>query len=90
MLEGPLLISLMPGVIAVVLSWWFYKKRFPLFVRLLPAILLTISTGIVFYIGYVQVRGFQGGAYLLLGFFLLIFATISYVIEKKSVLIYVK
>ena len=84
MLEGPLLISLVPGVMAITLSWWFYKKHFPLFVRLLPAILLTISTGITFYLGYVQVRGFQGGAYLLLGFFLLIFATISFVKKRVS------
>ncbi|WP_253286638.1 hypothetical protein [Virgibacillus sp. MSJ-26] len=83
MLEGPLLMSLTPGIIAVILSWWFYKKRFHLFVRLLPAILLTISAGIIFYIGYVHVRGFQGGAYLLLGFFLIIFAFISFVIGKR-------
>lgn len=84
MLEGPLLMSLTPGIIAVVLSWWFYKKHFPLFVRVSPAILLTISAGIVFYIGYVHVRGFQGGAYLLLSFFLVIFAIISFVIGKRS------
>lgn len=83
MLEGPLLMSLTPGVIAVILSWWFYKKRLPLFVRLLPTILLIISAGIIFYIGYVQVRGFQGGAYLLLSFFLITFAAICFVIGKR-------
>lgn len=75
MIEGSLLMSLTPGITSIMLSWWFTKRRFPFFVRLLLTILLIVAACIIFYIGYVHVRGFQGGAYLHLSF-LIIFATV--------------
>lgn len=69
--------ALIPGIFIVVLAWWFRKKRFSLFVRMLPGILLIITAVILFYIGFVNIKGFEGGAYGILSFFLIIFAIIS-------------
>lgn len=84
MLSGPFLMALIPGIIVLTLTWWFSKKGFSLFVKMLPGILLVIAAIIVLYIGFVKIRGFEGGAYGILGFFLIIFAIISFAIGKKD------
>lgn len=81
---GPFLMALIPGTIILVLAWWFSKKGFSLFVRMLPGILSIIAAAILFYIGFANIRGFEGGAYGILSFFLIIFAIISFSIGKKD------
>ncbi|MFB6468887.1 YesK family protein [Cytobacillus sp. Hz8] len=83
MLIGPLVYSFIPGVIILMLTWWLTKKKLPLFVKLLPSIITFIAVVVLFYIGYVKVRGWEGAAYLFLAFFLTIFAIISFMIGKK-------
>jgi hypothetical protein len=84
MLLAPFLMALIPGFIILTLTWWFNKKGFSLFGRMLPGILAIIAAIILFYIGFVNIRGFEGGGYGILGFFLIIFAIISLVIGKKD------
>ncbi|WP_208586162.1 YesK family protein [Gracilibacillus suaedae] len=80
MLLGPFLMALIPGVIILTLTWWFSKKGFSLSVRLLPGFIAIVVAIILFYIGFVNIRGFEGGAYGILGFFLGIFSIISFVL----------
>ncbi|MCP3031490.1 hypothetical protein LF817_14290 [Halobacillus sp. A1] len=83
MLYGPLLVSLIPGIIVLTLTWWFSKKGFSLFVRMLPGCFLTIIAAILFYHGFVNIRGFEGAAYGILCFFLIIFALASFAMGVK-------
>lgn len=84
MLSGPLLMSLVPGFAALLLTWWFTKMNFSLIIRVIPGILTIIAAVILFYIGYVNIRGFEGAAYGILAFFLVSFAVISFIIAKKK------
>ncbi|WP_325034778.1 hypothetical protein [Lentibacillus sp. Marseille-P4043] len=84
MFSGPLLMALIPGIVVLIVTWWFRKKGFPFLVKMLPGIITIITAAIIFYIGFVQIRGFEGGVYGILAFFLTIFALISFVIGKKD------
>lgn len=83
MLLRPLLMALLTGVIILVLTWWFSKKDFPFLIRMLPGLITIIAAAILFYIGFVNIRGFEGGAYGILSFFLIIFSIISFFIGKR-------
>ncbi|WP_374149031.1 hypothetical protein [Priestia megaterium] len=52
-------------------------------VRMAPSILTVITAAVLFYIGYGEVRGFEGAGYLFLSMFLLLFAVVSYMVAKK-------
>ena len=86
MLLVPFLTALIPGFIIVVLTRWLSKKGLSLYIRMLPGILLIIIAAILFYIGFVNIRGFEGGVYGVLSFFLVIFAIISFAIGRKSLI----
>ncbi|MEH6965050.1 hypothetical protein ABEX35_08640 [Priestia megaterium] len=83
MIGVPLLIGLVPGLIVLLLTWLFRRMKWRLPVRMIPAILTVIASIVLFYIGYVEVRGFEGAAYLFLAVFLILFAAISFVMAKK-------
>lgn len=83
MIGIPLLIGIVPGLIVLLLTWLFRRMKWRLTVRMIPATLTVIASIILFYIGYVEVRGFEGAAYLFLAVFLILFAIISFVIAKK-------
>ncbi|MEH6961807.1 hypothetical protein CJ194_26815 [Priestia megaterium] len=83
MIGIPLLIGLVPGLIVLLLTWLFRRMKWRLPVRMIPAILTVIASIVLFYIGYVEVRGFEGAAYLFLALFLILFAIISFVMAKK-------
>lgn len=85
MILGPLLMSLIPGFVILLLTWWFRKMKLALYVRIIPGILTVIAAVILFYIGFVNIRGFEGAAYGILAFFLVIFAVISFTIAKIPV-----
>lgn len=80
----PFLIALILGIIISMVTWWFGKKGYPLFVRMLPCTVLCIAAVSSFYIGYVYIRGFEGALYGILSFFLIIFAIISFAIGKNG------
>ena len=82
--------ALIPGIIILTLTWWFSKKGFSLFVRMLPGILALIVAAILFYIGFFNIRGFEGAAYGILSFFLLTFAITSFVVGKKDITVGLK
>ncbi|MFG6117240.1 YesK family protein [Halobacillus sp. MO56] len=84
MIEGPFLVAIVPGVIVLLLTWWLRKKDFPLFVRNAPGILTLLVAITLFYIGFVRIRGFEGGAYGILAFFLLLFSIVSFFIAKPQ------
>ncbi|WP_082232042.1 YesK family protein [Halobacillus massiliensis] len=84
MVYAPFLVVLIPGISVLMLTLWFSKKGSSIFLRILPSILLTIAAAILFYIGYVNIRGFEGAAYSLLSFSLIIFASISLAIGMKN------
>jgi hypothetical protein len=83
MIDIPLLIGLVPGLIVLLLTWLFRRMKWRLPIRMIPAILTVIASIVLFYIGYVEVRGFEGAAYLFLAVFLILFAVISFVMAKK-------
>ncbi|GAB1763580.1 hypothetical protein NQ129_25700 [Priestia aryabhattai] len=83
MIGVPLLIGLVPGVIVLLLTLLFRRMKWGTIVRMIPAILTVIASIVLFYIGYVKVRGFEGAAYLFLAVFLILFAIISFVMAKK-------
>ncbi|GAB1770231.1 YesK family protein [Priestia megaterium] len=85
MIGGPLLIALLPGVLILMLTWLFRKMKWNKVIRMIPSMLTVIAAAVLFYIGYVEVRGFEGAGYLFLSVFLLLFALVSYIVAKKPV-----
>ncbi len=84
MIGGPFLVAIVPGVLVLLLTWWFRKLNFSLFVRIVPSILTVIAAIILFYIGFVNIRGFEGASYGILAFSLIGFAIVSFVIANKK------
>ncbi|WP_163527839.1 YesK family protein [Halobacillus ihumii] len=84
MIGGPFLVAIVPGVLVLLITWWFRKLNFSLFVRIVPSILTVIAAIILFYIGFVNIRGFEGAAYGILAFSLIGFAIVSFVIANKK------
>ncbi|WP_328248222.1 YesK family protein [Priestia megaterium] len=66
-------------------SWLFRKIKWNKVVRMLPSMLAVMAAAVLFYIGYVEIRGFEGAGYLFLSMFLLLFAVVSYIVAKKPV-----
>ncbi|MCM3016497.1 YesK family protein [Priestia megaterium] len=85
MIVGPLLIALLPGVLLLLVTWLFRKMKWNKVIRMIPSMLTVMAAAILFYIGYVEVRGFEGAGYLFLSVFLLLFAVVSYILAKKPV-----
>ncbi|MGE6831678.1 YesK family protein [Priestia megaterium] len=85
MIGGPLLIALLSGVLLLLVTWLFRKMKWNKVVRTLPSMLTVIAAVVLIYIGYVEVRGFEGAGYLFLSVFLLLFALVSYIVAKKPV-----
>jgi ABC-type nickel/cobalt efflux system permease component RcnA len=85
MIGGSLLIALLPGVLLLLVTWLFRKMKWNKVIRMIPSMLTVIATAVLFYIGYVEVRGFEGAGYLFLSMFLLLFAVVSYIVAKKPV-----
>lgn len=77
MLFGPFLVACIPGFCILLLTWWLGKKDIPTFIKLLPCLLTIVVTIGLFYVGFVNIRGFEGAGYGLLAIFLIIFALIS-------------
>ena len=65
--------------------WLFRKMKWNKVVRMIPSMLTVMAAAVLFYIGYVEVRGFEGVGYLFLSVFLLLFAVVSYIVAKKTV-----
>ncbi|WP_416150092.1 hypothetical protein ACM26V_03590 [Salipaludibacillus sp. HK11] len=84
MLLAPFLTAFILGIIILMLTYWFSKKGFSLFIRMLPGIIAIIGAVILFYIGFVDIRGFEGGTLGLLGFLIAIFSIIAFVIGKND------
>ncbi|MBM7601022.1 hypothetical protein JOC34_003443 [Virgibacillus halotolerans] len=76
--------SLIPGIVILLVTWWFKKMNFSLFVRIMPGIFTVIASIILFYIGLVNIRGFEGSAYGILAFYLIVLAVVSLVIVNKK------
>ena len=83
MISGPLLVSAVPGVIILLVTWWFKKMNRSLFIRFIPGILTVLAAIILSYIGFVNIRGFKGGAYGILSFYLICFAVVAFIMAKK-------
>ncbi|MFJ7931407.1 YesK family protein [Peribacillus sp. NPDC096448] len=84
MLAVPLLVACVPGMLVLLLAWWLRKLHLSLFVRLLPGILTVITSIILFYIGFVNIRGFEGAGFGILAFLLLPFAIVASIIASKN------
>ncbi|BFJ01001.1 hypothetical protein MMB68_09285 [Priestia sp. Y58] len=85
MIGGPLLIALLLGVLLLLVTWLFRKMKWNKVIRMIPSMLTVIAAAVLFYIGYVEVRGFEGAGYLFVSMFLLLFAVVSYILAKKPV-----
>ncbi|WP_337134261.1 YesK family protein [Priestia megaterium] len=85
MIGGPLLIALLPGILVILVTWLFRKMKWNKFIRMIPSMLTVMAAAVLFYIGYVEIRGFEGAGYLFLSVFLLLFALVSYIVAKKPV-----
>lgn len=84
MLYGPLLVALIPGGFILLLTWWLAKKRLSLLLISLPSLITIVVALVLFYIGIVEIRGFEGAAYGFLSIFLITFAIISLILAKKT------
>lgn len=76
----PLVLGLIIGVIVFLTSRFLNKKTNSKFIIHLPAIVLIIISIILFYIGYVSIRGFEGASYSFLGVIIFISTIISILI----------
>ncbi|MDD1511914.1 YesK family protein [Priestia megaterium] len=85
MIGGPLLIALLPGALLLLLTWLSRKMKWNKVIRMLPSMLTVTAAAVLFYIGYVEIEGFEGAGYLFLSVFLLLFALVSYIVAKKPV-----
>ncbi len=85
MILAPFLMAVVPGIVILLVTWWFKKMNLSLFVRIIPGILTVIAAIILFYIGFVNIRGFEGAAYGILAFFLVVFGIASFVMAKKGI-----
>lgn len=83
MIFVPFILAFVIGVIILLITWWFNKMNFPLIGRIVPGVVTVIAAIILFYIGYVEIRGFEGAAYGFLSVFLICFAILSLIIAKK-------
>ncbi|MGG1366338.1 hypothetical protein ABE322_11150 [Priestia megaterium] len=83
MIGGPLLIALLPGVLVILVTWLFRRMKWNKVVRMIPSMLTIMAAAVLFYIGYVEIRGFEGSGYLFLSVFLLLFAVVFYIVAKK-------
>lgn len=80
----PFLIAVIPSILAILLTWWFRKRNLSLFVRLLPSILILGGSFYSFYYGYEIVRGFEGGMFLVLAFFLMCFSVVGFFVANTK------
>lgn len=85
MIGGPLLIALLPGVLVLLVTWLFRKMKWNKGIRIVPSILTVMAAVVLFYIGYVEIRGFEGVGYLFLSVCLLLFAIAAFISAKKPV-----
>ncbi|MGG0737528.1 YesK family protein [Niallia taxi] len=83
MLFGPLLIACIPGICILLITWWLSKKSVSLFVKLLPGLTTIVIAIVLFYIGFENIRGFEGAAYGLFSIFLILFASASFVFVRR-------
>ena len=79
------MIALLPGVLVILVTWLFRRMKWNKVVRMIPSMLTIMAAAVLFYIGYVEIRGFEGSGYLFLSVFLLLFAVVSYIVAKKPV-----
>lgn len=79
------MIALLPSVLVILVTWLFRKMKWNKFIRMIPSMLTVMAAAVLFYIGYVEIRGFEGAGYLFLSVFLLLFALVSYIVAKKPV-----
>lgn len=85
MILVPFLMAVVPGIVILVVTWWFKKMNLSLFVRTIPGILTVIAAIILFYIGFVNIRGFEGAAYGILASFLVVFAIASFIMTNWQI-----
>ncbi|QUW22611.1 hypothetical protein JSQ81_03225 [Sporosarcina sp. Marseille-Q4063] len=85
MILVPFLTAVILGSIILLITWWFKKMHLSFFVRTIPGILTAITAIVLFYIGFVKIRGFEGAAYGIVAFFLIGFAVVSFIMAKKTI-----
>ncbi|ELK47827.1 YesK family protein [Halobacillus sp. ACCC02827] len=83
MIGGPFLVATIPGVLVVILSYWLAQKNLPLLVKMLPTMLAALAATILFFVGFVMIRGFEGAAYSLLAIFLMGYAVVASTVARK-------
>lgn len=83
----PILTAFILGIIILTLTWWLSKIGISLYVRMIPGMLAMIAALILFYVGFVTIRGFEGGAFGILSFILFILFIISLFTGKKNTIV---
>lgn len=82
MILVPFLVAVITGSIVLSITWFLIKKNFSLPISNIPGIVTVLAAIVLFYIGFVTVRGFEGAAYLFLAFFLVGFAVVSFLMAN--------
>ncbi|MFT8321162.1 MAG: YesK family protein [Bacillus sp. (in: firmicutes)] len=72
----PLIVGIVVGIMILLVAISIRKKNKPAFARI-PGYIGIVTAIVLWYIGYVEVRGFEGAAYLLLAVPIFILAIIS-------------
>ncbi|WP_066185673.1 hypothetical protein [Gracilibacillus timonensis] len=73
----PLLIASILGIALLLATGILRKVSDKTKLHIIPAILGVLTTGILGYIGLVEIRGFEGAAYAILAMYILIFSFVS-------------
>ncbi len=80
---GLLLVALIPGIVILLVTWWFKRMGLSLFIRLIPGILTVIAAVVIlFYIDSANIIGFEGLVYAAWSFLLIAFSVVSFVIAS--------
>lgn len=85
MLFGPLIIAIIIGVLVVSLTLLMKKVTSVKLLVFTPTILAFLTSVYLMYLGYVKVRGFEGGAYMILSLLVFIISLTSAYFARKKV-----
>lgn len=81
---APLFLALLIGGAVLMLTRWIRKTDVPLYVKMLPGVVTVAASVFLFLFGIVKVRGFEGGAYFILAFFLIEFGIASLIMVRRK------
>lgn len=78
MLTGPFIISVIVGIVVILPTLWLRKNVKSKALKFIPGIASSLAAIYLFYMGYVVIRGFEGGSYMVLAVLLFMVSLIAF------------